>query len=150
MGTIVYVCAWIAGVPMELCLRTLDMDFTTTSIPPAIQVKDIACYPTSIIRAAFSAKARSRSLTQLIHTAYIQVSWVSLPVPKDLKQFLFRFRKHRLFGQITQHHNCLLYLFDISKTARAVHDMLLELNPLLWQQSLLEIIGNKFYDFLAA
>src|SRR5216684_1882224 len=84
----------------------LDMDFTTTSIPPAIQVKDIACYPTSIIRAAFSAKARSRSLTQLIHTAYIQVSWVSLPVPKDLKQFLFRFRKHRLFGQITQHHNC--------------------------------------------
>src|SRR5579864_5247035 len=69
MGTITYGCAWIAGVPMELCLRTLDMDFTTTSIPPAIEVKDIAGYPTSIIRDAFSAKARSRSLTQLIYTA---------------------------------------------------------------------------------
>ncbi len=33
-----------------------------------------------------------------------------LPVSEDFQQLLLCFRKHWLFGQLAQHHDCLLYL----------------------------------------
>src|SRR6266446_2398439 len=71
-----------------------------------------------------------------------------LPVTKYLKKFLPSGRKDRLLGQPLQHTDRESHLFDIVCATEACCGMLLKLLSHLWQQDILQIVGDQFHDLL--
>jgi len=67
-----------------------------------------------------------------------------------LKQFLLRRRKGWLLYEPVQHADGELYLFNIGGTAGAIVNVLFKPLALFWKQSILQILGDQFHDFLAA
>jgi hypothetical protein len=73
-----------------------------------------------------------------------------LPVPKELKQLLFRPRKARFLRYAVQHVDGEPYLLNIVFAARTLREMRLKPFTHLRGQGVLQIVGNQLHNLLTA